>query len=144
MVLAIGSTGYQVAVRMLGPGSITSPSPGLPRHVFFWKHESNTDDADAAGDTPSTRFKGTASEAAATILATSRMILHPTRPPVPELDLVPESADVVVVGAGLTGIYVAQQFVHAGVLFLECLVSIASATVHPRAITHNAASQVTT
>ena len=47
-------------------------------------------------------------------MAVSQELLNPTRLPIPELKDIPDEVEIVVVGAGITGIYVAQQLTDAG------------------------------
>ena len=96
-------------------------SPGFPRHVFSWYRGVTGVDVRAElvnnlgpRSIPHTICCGTLSQTATMMLAKSRELLHPMIPPIPELEYVPDKAEVVVVGAGLTGLHVAQQFALAG------------------------------
>ena len=99
-----------------------SVSPGFPRHVFSWYlgmtgRGVRTDLIKNPGPRNATHTMcyGTSSQTTTIILAKSRELLHPLIPPIPELEYVPDKTQVVVVGAGLTGLHVAQQFALAGV-----------------------------
>ena len=116
IILCIGNMAHQIAMQMLDQDLETPTMPGMPRRVFCrHSHPAST----GAPPTSSilkllTQCDGPPTEAAAEILATSQELLYPTRPHIPEVEMLPEKADVVVIGAGVAGIHAAQQFTLAG------------------------------
>lgn len=113
VILVVGNRGHEITAGMVDQRQMNQSRPGSPRHLFVWR------DVVCCSEEPrgaSTWCAGTPSEVATEILVTSQMLLHPVRPPIPELESVPDKADVVVVGAGLTGIHIAQQFALSGIM----------------------------